>query len=421
MGLIKALTNAASGVVADQWKEFFYCDSIDNDVLMVRAKKRVGKGSNNKGNDNIITKGSGIAVADGQAMLIVDQGRVVEFCAEPGEFTYDSSSEPSVFTGGLGNGIKESFKAISKRFSYGGDTAKEQRVYYINTKELIGNKFGTATPVPFRVVDRHSGMDIDVSVRCNGTYSYTISDPLLFYSKLASNVATQYDRSQLDSALKSDFMDALQPVFAAISDLEVRPSQIAAHNKELKQAMNENLADVWGKRGIEITQISINSITLPEEDQKMLKEAQRVASMQNPLQAGATLVGAQADAMKAAAANTAGAMTGFMGMGMASQAAGMGGINAQNLFSMGQQQAAEAPAKDSWTCKCGTVNTGKFCSECGSPKPVEETWTCSCGSVNKGKFCPECGKARPVEVRCPKCGTVLQAAGKFCPECGATL
>ncbi len=422
MGLIKAIATAASGVAKDQWKEFFYCDSIDNDVLMVRGKKRTGKGSSNKGNDNIITKGSGIAVADGQAMLIVDQGRVVEFCAEPGEFTYDSDAEPSVFAGNLGQGIKESFKQIAKRFTYGGDTGRETRVYYINTKELIGNKFGTATPIPFRVVDRNVNMDVDVSIRCNGTYAYTISDPLLFYSKLASNVATQYDRSELDGALKADFMDALQPGLGALSALEIRPSQVVAHNKELKQAMNAELSEVWGKRGIELTQISIGSITLTEEDQKMLQEAQRRGQYQNAYQAGAAMVEAQAEAMKAAASNSGGAMTGFLGMGMANQAGA--NMNAQSFFEMGNQQAAKAPAApaaDSWTCSCGTANTGKFCSECGNPKPADETWTCSCGAVNKGKFCPECGAKKPEKIVCSKCGHVMEAAGKFCPECGNPL
>ncbi|MCQ2508133.1 MAG: SPFH domain-containing protein [Dorea sp.] len=419
MGLIKALSTATGSVMRDQWKEFFYCDSMDSDVLMVRGKKRVSKGSSNKGNDNIITKGSGIAVADGQAMIIVDQGRVVEFCAEPGEFTYDSSSEPSIFTGSLGKGIKDTFKQIGKRFTYGGETAKDQRVYYINTKELMGNKFGTPTPIPFRVVDRRANMDIDVSIRCNGTYVYTIADPLLFYTKIASNVTTQYDRSQLDSTLKTEFIDALQPGLGALSNLEIRPNQIVAHNMELKKAMNEALADVWGKRGLEITNIAIGSITLTEEDQKMLQEAQRTASLQNSLQAGATLVQAQADAMKAAASNASGAMTGFMGMGMAAQA---GGVNPQNLYAMGQQQAAAtpAPSKDSWTCACGTVNTGKFCAECGAKKPEAETWTCTCGTVNTGKFCSECGAKKPSKTVCPKCGFVVES-GKFCPECGTQL
>lgn len=169
MGLIKAGLGAVGGVLADQWKEFFYCESMDKSVMVVKGQKRVsGRSSNTKGGDNIISNGSGIAVADGQCMMIVEQGKVVEVCAEPGEFTYDTSSEPSIFTGNLGNSIKDTFKQIGKRFTYGGDTGKDQRIYYFNTKELIDNKFGTPNPIPFRVVDSKIGLDLDVSVRCSG-------------------------------------------------------------------------------------------------------------------------------------------------------------------------------------------------------------------------------------------------------------
>ncbi|MBR6531246.1 MAG: SPFH domain-containing protein, partial [Clostridia bacterium] len=154
MGLIKAGVGALGGVLADQWKEFFYCDSLKNDVLMVKGQKRVsGRSSNTKGSDNLISNGSGIAVADGQCMIIVEQGKVVEFCAEPGEFTYDTSTEPSLFSGKLGDTIKETFKTVGKRFTYGGDTGKDQRVYYFNTKEIMDNKFGTPNPFMFEVVN----------------------------------------------------------------------------------------------------------------------------------------------------------------------------------------------------------------------------------------------------------------------------
>ena len=170
MGLIKAGIGAIGSVLADQWKEYFYCDALPKDVLMVKGTKRItDRSSNTKGSDNVISNGSGIAVADGQCMLIVEQGKVVEVCAEPGQFTYDSSTEPSIFAGKLGESIKETFKAIGRRFAYGGDTGKDQRVYYINTKELMENKFGTPAPVPFRVVDSKIGLDIDVSIRCSST------------------------------------------------------------------------------------------------------------------------------------------------------------------------------------------------------------------------------------------------------------
>ncbi|MDD6644010.1 MAG: SPFH domain-containing protein [Faecousia sp.] len=424
MGLIKAGIGALGGTLADQWKEFFYCEAIDKDTLVVKGQKRItSRSSNTKGNDNIISNGSGIAVADGQCMIIVEQGKIVEVCAEPGQFTYDASTEPSIFSGKLGNSIKETFKTIGKRFTYGGDTGKDQRVYYFNTKEIIDNKFGTATPVPFRVVDRNINLDVDVSVRCNGVYSYKIADPLLFYTNVCGNVSSEYRRSEIDGQLKTEFISALQPALAKLSELQIRPNAIPGHVEELSQAMNESLTAKWSSlRGLEIVSIAMNSVTLPEEDAEMIKQAQRTAIMRDPTMAAATLVGAQADAMKAAAENKNGAMMGFMGMGMAQQA---GGMNAQNLFAMGQQQqqqqaaAPAAPKADGWTCSCGTVNTAKFCQNCGKPKPAPaETWTCSCGAVNSGKFCLECGKPKPAPAVGWTCSCGAVNKGKFCMECG---
>ena len=432
MGLIKAGIGALGGTLADQWKEFFYCEAIDKDTLVVKGQKRIsGRSSNTKGNDNIISNGSGIAVADGQCMIIVEQGKVVEVCAEPGEFTYDSSTEPSIFTGKLGQSLKETFKTIGKRFTYGGDTGKDQRVYYFNTKELIDNKFGTANPIPFRVVDRNIGLDIDVSVRCNGIYSYRIVNPLLFYTNVCGNVESAYSRSEIDNQLKTAFVSALQPAFAKISEMEIRPNVIPAHVEELCEAMNEALTRKWTEtRGLAIVSIAMNPVTLPEEDAETIKQAQRAAMMRDPSMAAATLVGAQADAMKMAAQNENGAMMGFMGMGMANQ---VGGMNAQGLFQMAQQQAQQAQQApqasqapvNGWTCSCGAVNTGKFCTNCASPKPAPAgTWTCSCGTANLSKFCQECGKPRPAGApvyQCDKCGWKPEDPEhppRFCPECG---
>lgn len=441
MGLIKAGMGALGGTLADQWKEFFYCDAIDKDVLVTKGRKRTSsRSSNTKGNDNIISNGSVIAVADGQCMIIVEQGKIVEVCAEPGEFKYDTSMEPSIFAGSLGNSIKETFKTIGKRFTFGGDTGKDQRVYYFNTKELVDNKFGTPNPIPFRVVDSKIGLDVDVSVRCSGIYSYKIADPLLFYANVCGNIEQDYERSELDSQLKTEFISALQPAFGRLSDLELRPNQIVSHNTELEEAMNTALSAKWSQlRGLKVVSIALGSVTLPPEDAEMIKQLQRTAVLQNPNMAGATLVGAQADAMKAAAANSAGAMTGFMGMGMAMNAGG--GVNAQNLFAMGQQQAAQQQTAQpmqpqqrtvpqqaqtgAWKCSCGAEATGKFCPECGAPKPVSDTgWKCSCGALNKGKFCSECGAKKPAGVplyRCDKCGWEPEDPAhppKFCPECG---
>ncbi len=433
MGLIKAGIGALGGTLADQWREFFYCDAMDKEVLVVKGQKRVSRrSSNTKGNDNIISNGSGIAVADGQCMMIVEQGKVVEVCAEPGEFTYDTSTEPSIFYGGLGKGIKDTFAAIGKRFTYGGDTGKDQRVYYFNIKEIMDNKFGTPNPVPFRVVDSKIGLDVDVSIRCSGVYSYMISDPLVFYSKVCGNVEREFTREEIESQLKTEFISALQPAFGKLSDLQIRPNQIVSHNKDFEDAMNIALSTKWGKlRGLKVVSIALGSVTLPPEDAEMIKQLQKAAVLQNPNMAAATLVNAQADAMKSAASNAAGAMTGFMGMGMAMNA---GGTNAQNLFAMGQQQAQAAPVApqqapasspaDSWKCSCGAVGTGKFCTECGSPRPENNGWTCSCGTLNKGKFCQNCGAKKPEGAplyRCDKCGWEPEDPAhppKFCPECG---
>ena len=422
MGLIKAGIGALGGTLADQWKEFFYCEAMDKEVLAVKGSKRISKrSSNTKASDNVISNGSGIAVADGQCMMIVEQGKVVEVCAEPGEYTYDASTEPSIFAGNLGKSILDSFKTIGKRFTYGGDTGKDQRVYYFNTKELLDNKFGTPNPIPFRVVDSRIGLDIDVSVRCSGVYSYRIADPLLFYTNVCGNFADRYLRSELDSQLKTEFISALTPAFGKLSALQVRPNELVNHNAEIESAMNEALSQKWaGLRGLSVVSVALNPVTLPEEDAELIKQAQRTAILRDPTMAAATLVGAQADAMKAAAANEGGAVSGFMGFGMAANA---GGINAQNLYAMGQAQQPAAPAAEGWKCGCGAVNTGKFCTECGEKKP-QIGWTCSCGAVHKGKFCSECGAKKPagaIQYRCDKCGWEPENGAKpprFCPECG---
>ena len=404
MGLIKAAMAAAGSTLADQWKEFFYCDALESDVMVVKGQKRIGgKSSNKKGSDNIISQGSGIAVADGQCMIIVEQGKIVEFASEPGEYTFDASTEPSIFAGNLSNAILASFDTFAIRFAHGGSTGKDQRVYYFNMKELMDNKFGTPNPVPFRVVDSRIGLDIDVSLRCSGVYSYKIADPILFYTNVCGNVSNSFTRDEIEKQLKTEFLSALQPALAKLSALEIRPNQIIAHNTELEDAMNEALSQKWAAtRGLKIVSIALGSVTLPDEDAELIKTMQRNAALTNPNMAGATLVAAQADAMKAAASNSAGAMTGFMGMGMAAQA---GGANAQNFYAMGQQQMMNQPAPQAaapqqaapqaggWTCSCGTVNSGNFCSNCGSPKPSAD-WICSCGMKNSGKFCSNCGSPR---------------------------
>ena len=426
MGLIKAFFGATGGVLADQWKEYFYCDAMDADTLVRKGSKRVsGRSSNTKAVDNIISTGSVIAVADGQCMLIVEQGKVVELCAEAGEYVYDASTEPTILAGKLSKSIPGVFKNIGKRFTFGGDAPKDQRVYFINTKEIPGNKYGTPSPVPFRVVDRNIGLDVDISIRCFGEYSYRITNPILFYTNVTGNVTETYDREQIDGQLKTELLTALQPAFARISDMGIRYSSLPGHTMELAEAMNQVLSAKWKDlRGVEIVSMGVSSVKASEEDENMIKELQRSAVYRNPNMAAAKLVDAQAEAMKAAASNAGGAMMGFMGMGMAQQA---GGLNANQLFQMGAQQPAaqpEAPAPaNGWKCACGQVVSGNFCPECGSKKP-DAGWTCSCGSVNKGKFCSNCGAKKPAAAplyRCDKCGWEPEDPKnppKFCPECG---
>lgn len=425
MGLLKAGVGAAGGVLADQWREYFYCEALDADTLVAKGEKRVGKrGSNTKGENNVISDGSIVAVADGQCMMIVENGAVVDVCAEPGEFVYDTGTEPSVFSGKLGDMVKKSFEQVGRRFTFGGDAGKDQRIYYFNTKEIVGNKYGTASPVPFRVVDEKIGLDVDITVRCNGEYSYKLVDPLMFYKNVCGNVESAYTRDLIDSQLKSELLTALQPAFARISEMGIRYSAVPAHTRELADALNEELSHEWKeRRGIEIAAFGVNTISAPEDQEQMIRDLQKAAVMANPAMAAANIASAQSDAMRTAAANPAGAAMGFMGMGMAS---GMGDMNAAQLFGQASQaqqapaqasQAQQAPAQTqpagaaggvaagtgtaaagaAWTCSCGAQNTGKFCGNCGSPKPeAAGPWFCTnCGTQNTGNFCSGCGSKRP--------------------------
>ena len=403
MGLIRAAKGAAGGVFGDQWKEYFYCGSMSSDTLVSKSRKKTSRRSSNRhGSENIISNGSVIAVNDGQCMIIVEQGKVVDVCAEPGEYVYDSFTEPSLFCSDLEDGIVQVFDQIGKRFVFGGETPEDQRVYFINTKELTGNKYGTPGPVPFRVIDANLGLDIDISVRCFGEYSYRIANPILFYTNVCGNVESEFTREELDGQLRSELMTALQPAFARISAMGIRYSELPGHTMELSDALNQILSEKWEKlRGIRIVSLGVSSIKASEEDEAMLKELQKNAVFRNPAMAAAHMVGAQASAMQAAASNqNAGPAMAFAGMNMASNA---GGVNPSELFAMARndpsqrsaQQEAQSPVQqESWVCSCGNVNRGKFCSECGNPRP-SGPWVCSCGTVNKGKFCSECGRPRP--------------------------
>ena len=465
-GVFGAAKGAIGGALGDQWKEYFYCESLPADVMAVKGQKRVsGRSVNTQGEDNIISNGSVIAVADGQCMIIVEQGKILDVCSEPGEFTFDSGGEPSLFAGGdLKANALGSLKSVWERFKFGGAPGMDTRVYYLNTKELIGNKYGTPNPVPFRVVDTNIGLDMDISIKCFGEYSYRIVNPILFYINVCGNVTKSYVRSTIDGQLKTELMTALQPAFARISAMGIRYSALPGHTMEMAEALNEVLSAKWRDlRGLEIVSFGVSSVTADKEDEATIKKLQQTAVYRNPNMAAAALVNAQSEAMVGAANNqNAGPAMAFMGMNMAQQA---GGMNAQQLYGMGQQQPvqpqygaapdggfgmagqqpqqqqyqqptmqqeppppppAAAPSPAGWKCACGNDgNTGKFCTECAQPKPVEpDGWTCACGIVNKGKFCMECGQPKPAEApkyKCDKCGWEPPdptKAPKFCPECG---
>jgi len=462
-GIGQAIIGAGSAMIADQWKEFFYCDTIPNDTFVVKGQKQVKKGVNTKGSDNIITNGSVIVVNEGQCMMIVDQGQPVEICAVSGEYVYDTSTEPSVFSGNLLGSLKDTVQVLARRVTFGGETAHDQRIYYFNIKEMTNKKFGTPRPVPFTVDYPKLDMSFTVDLRCFGLFSLKVANPMTLY-KLCGNVKESYKFSEIEEQLKGEVYAKLQPAFAKLSQ-NIQYDQLPAHTEDITEAMKSLLNPFWlEQRGLELVTLAIESVSIPDEDKERIKKYENLMWDTNATHAASTLVGAQAEAMKKAADNPNGAAMGFYGLNMAQQA---GGMNAQNLFAMGAQNnaaaagaaagaavagggatwncacgkvgntgkfcadcgkpmPAPAPAADTWACSCGhTGNTGKFCAECGSPKPADsEGWTCSCGALNKGKFCAECGSPKPADApkyKCDKCG--WEPADpfnppKFCGECG---
>ena len=436
MGLLKAGIGALGGVLADSWRDYFYCESMDADTLVVKGEKKAGgRSSNKKGTDNIISNGSVINVNDGQCMMIVESGKVVELCAEPGEFVYDTGTEPSIFYGSLGENIKKSFAEVGKRFTFGGEPAKDQRVYYFNTKEIMGNKYGTPSPIPFRIMDQAIGFPLDIKIRCHGEYSYRITNPMLFYTNVCANVESTFTRDDIDSQLKSELLTALQPAMFKISQNNIYYGAIPAYTMQLADELNELLSSKWrDRRGVEIVEFGVSSVKATEDDEARIVEYQRSTAMgrdDNMLRGH--MAGATAQAMNTAAANENGAMAGFMGMGMAGNMMGnMAGFmgNGQNQQNTMVNQpiggmGVQSPVQCGWICSCGTQNAGKFCQNCGNPQPAPATgWNCKCGTVNMDKFCQECGSPKPAGAplyKCDKCGWTPEDPHnppKFCPECG---
>lgn len=434
-GAINAGLGAAGNVLANQWKEFIYCDSIPDDTLMVKGRKQVtGKSSNTKGEDNVITNGSGIVVNDGQCMIIVENGKVVEVCAEPGKFTYDTSLAPSIFAGSFGQSLIDSFKMLGQQFTYGGQAGNDQRVYYFNTKVIMGNKYGTPAPVPFRLVDSKIFLDLDITIRLNAIYSYRLVDPLLFYTKIAGNVNDTYKASDIEQQLKSEISGKLNTALGKLSAMEIRYNELPLHTEEMSEALKEQLHQKWVvEKGIELVSFDVNSANTTEENEKLIRDAQAEARYQHAGLGAAALTAAQAQALKDAAKNPNGAANAMFGVGMIG--GGMNGgigntINA--LYAQaGQEQAAAqqaaaqqqaaAAAANMWKCECGKENDGNFCTACGKPKPAPAgVWKCECGAENTGNFCPKCGKPKPAVPASTTwvCACGAENDGNFCTKCG---
>ncbi len=390
MGLMKAAWDGARKTLADQWIEYYYCDSLSNDVLIQKGEKVVNAGSNKKGSPNIITNGSGFAVNEGQAMLIVEDGKVVEFTMEPGRFTWEESSEPSLFDGGF-KGLRDSFKTFGKRFTMGGTEGKDQRVYFVNIKEIFDNKFGTSTPMAYKDPTYRG-----IYIRYFGQFTFRIDDPIRFYANISGNVDHHYTKSDLMQQCHAEFVNALDASLSKCSLEGYQYNDLPRKQLEIARFMNDALDQEWHeRRGMVVESVAIEKVTPDDESRDRIEKIDDAIMMSDQRVAAGRLAEAQAKAMENAASNEAGAMNGFIGMGFAQQA---GGMNVNQMFAGNHQQEnnplfASSSAKG-WTCECGNVNTGKFCSECGKPAP-QETWDCECGHTNTGKFCSECGKPKP--------------------------
>ena len=375
MGLIQAFKGSVSGEIANQWKELFVSDSMSADTLVKRAEHKVsGRSSNTKGDADVITKGSAIIVNEGQCALLVDSGKIIDVAAEAGAYEWEENGSASIFAGDFG----DIFKEFGRRFTFGGEKPVQQRVYFVNTKDIVGLKFGTPSPIPFRILDNNVGLDMDTTLKCNGNYSMRVSDPTQLYVSLAGNVKDEYTIEDIQDQLRATFIAALQPALGKLTNLGVRPSAIPSYTKEMSEAMGEELNSDWtNKYGLAITSVQILTTVIPDEDAATLKELQKTGAFRNQSMAGAALIGAQAEAMKNAASNPNGAMMGFMGMNMAMQA---GGANAQDLLNAGAATAGTnqmagaanggAAAGNRWFCpNCGNENFGNFCVNCGTKRP----------------------------------------------------
>ena len=416
MGLISAAVSSVSGVLSDSWKEVIEPDDMSDSTLLVKGVA-VKKGSNKKGTDNYVSNGSVIHVYPNTLMLLMDGGKIVDYSAQEGYYEVNNSSAPSIFTGELKDSVKETWK----RFQFGGVPSQKQYVYYINTAEIKGIKFGTRNPVNYF----DNFYNAELFLRAHGSYSIKITDPIKFFTEFAPKGTDRIEIKDLSEQLFNEFMDALQSAINQMSVDGVRISAITSKSRELSKYMADVLDADWNDlRGIEVCSVGLASISYDDESKALINMRNKGAMMSDPTIREGFVQSSVAQGMQAAGSNTSGAANAFMGMGMGMNAAGgfMSAASQTNAAQMAQQQAAQQAAQQNqaangWKCSCGTVNTGNFCSGCGSKKPENTSWTCSCGTTNTGRFCSNCGSPKPAGEWVCSCGT--KNTGNFCSGCGA--
>ena len=421
MGIIKAFFGSLGGGLADQWQEVIEADNMSDTTVFtkgVKVRKNDKRSSNKRGTEDVISNGSVIHVYPNQFMMLVDGGKIVDYTAEEGYYKVDNTCTPSMFSGQFGDSLKETFS----RFRYGGVPSQKQQVFYVNLQEIKGIKFGTPTPVNYF----DNFYNSELFLRAHGTYSVKVTDPLLFYSEVIAKNADRMEIKDINEQYLSEFLEALQAAINQMSVDNIRISQVASKSRELSKYMASELDEDWKRmRGFEVQSVGIASISYDEESKKLINMRNQGAMMGDPMVREGYVQSAIARGMENAGSNPGGSAQAFMGMGMGMGAAGsfMSAASATNAQQM-QRQAEERQAAqkaDGWTCKCGAVNSGKFCSECGSQKPAAAGgWTCKCGAVNNGKFCSECGSPRPADDSwfCTECGHKNAGSAKFCGECG---
>lgn len=420
MGLISAAVSSVSGVLSDSWKEVIEPDDMSDSTLLVKGVA-VKKGSNKKGTDNYVSNGSVIHVYPNTLMLLMDGGKIVDYSAQEGYYEVNNSSAPSIFNGELKDSVKETWK----RFQFGGVPSQKQYVYYINTAEIKGIKFGTRNPVNYF----DNFYNAELFLRAHGSYSIKITDPIKFFTEFAPKGTDRIEIKDLSEQLFNEFMDALQSAINQMSVDGVRISAITSKSRELSKYMADVLDADWNDlRGIEVCSVGLASISYDDESKALINMRNKGAMMSDPTIREGFVQSSVAQGMQAAGSNTSGAANAFMGMGMGMNAAGgfMSAASQTNAAQMAQQQAAQQAAQqgaqqnqaaNGWKCSCGTVNTGNFCSGCGSKKPENTSWTCSCGTTNTGRFCSNCGSPKPAGEWVCSCGT--KNTGNFCSGCGA--